>query len=127
MSSFVDLQVDIEVKDELFTQVQAVRSKGRWVPVSTNGKRENVSLTLSAFTALSPPSGASMLVIDFSRPPNSTIINLTLKGVTGDTGITLRPATNLKPMSLILPLGATPSIGILNNHSSTQVIELLWL
>ena len=127
MASFVEVVVNIEVKDELFTQVQAVRSKGRWVPVSTNGKRENVTLTLSAFTALSPPTGSSMLVIDFSRPPNSTIISLTLKGVTGDTGITLRPATNLKPIPLILPLGATPSIGIANGHSANQTIELLWL
>jgi hypothetical protein len=129
MSSFATLKLEIDVKDKEFKRRNGVSSVARFSPGAnlTNGKRETVTLTASAFTALSPPSGASALVIEWDKEPNNTIINLTLKGVTGDTGITHIPSSNPKNIPLVLPLGASPSIGILNSHGSNQVIEILWL
>lgn len=92
----------------------------RWTP--TVRKMELVSLTGSAFTALSPPTGATAVLI---LP--STNVSLTLKGVTGDTGVTIAPASNALSLPLFLPLGATPSIGITNGSSSTQTLYVYWV
>lgn len=129
MASRVQLTLNIEVKDEVECARQTVRSRAAWLPAAAlaNGKRETVSLTLSTFTALSPPTGAKALVIEWDKEPNDSIINLTLKGITGDTGIKLLPASSQPKIPLVLPLGASPSIGITNGEASTQVIELLWL
>ncbi len=87
------------------------------------GKRETVSLAGSAFTALSPPSGSKAVILILGAA-----VSLTLKGVTGDgTGIALTPATNPTGMDAIIPLGASPSVGILNGSASVQTIEALWL
>lgn len=129
MASRVNLKLDIEVKDEVDAARQTVKSRAAWLPATAlpNGKRETVTLTLSAFTALSPPTGAKALVIEWDKEPNDSIINLTLKGVTGDTGIKLIPSSAQPRIPLVLPLGASPSIGIANAEASNQVIEILWL
>jgi len=92
------------------------------VGLNGNGQRQTISCTGSAFTALTVPSGAQLLII---LP--GTAISLTLKGVTGDTGITIAPASNPIRFPLIIPLGATPSIGIANGNASAQEVELIWL
>lgn len=129
MASRVNLKLEIEVKDEVDCVRNGVRSRAAWLPptAAPNGKREVVSLTGSAFTALSPPSSARVLVIEFDKEPNDSIINLTLKGVTGDTGVKLVPSSAQPKIPLVLPLGASPSIGIANAESSAQSIEILWL
>lgn len=88
----------------------------------TGGKRETVTLTASSFNALTVPSGAKVLIIILG-----SATSLTLKGITGDTGITLAPASNPTGIDAIIPLGATPSIGILNGLASNQNVELCWL
>ena len=86
-------------------------------------KREQVSLAgSSTFTALSPPSGAKAVLI---CPPSGTT-SLTAKGVTGDTGTTIVPASTPILAPLFLTLGATPSLGILN-AGSTVVADVIWL
>lgn len=87
--------------------------------LGTNGKREDVALT-AAFTALSPPTGAVCVMIKLV----SGAVTLTLKGVTGDTGIKLQSGT-LSTIPICLPLGTTPSIGILSD--GVGVVEVLWL
>lgn len=126
MASFADLLFDVVVSDEEFRETQSVHSRARW-STNGNGKRELVTLPASTFVALAPPTGASCLVIAFDRPPNKGAVNLTIKGVTGDTGIKLNPPSNPKNIPLCLPLGPAPSIGIANDHSTAQTLELLWL
>jgi hypothetical protein len=87
--------------------------------VGTAGKRETVALT-AAFTALSPPTGSAAVMIRVV----SGAVTITLKGVTGDTGVVLQSGT-LTTIPLLLPLGTTPSIGLLS--SGTAVVECIWL
>lgn len=98
--------------------VESVRAS--FTPLSINGKRETVSLTGSAFTALTVPSGAKAVLILCQDK-----VSLTLKGVTGDTGIAITPASSPVSVPVLVPLGATPSIGILNGGSTTTV-EVVW-
>lgn len=102
----------------------AQTNQSRWTPgAGTGGKRETVSLTGSAFTALSPPSGSKLLVIVLGAA-----VSLTLKGITGDSAsITLTPATNPLGLDAMIPLGATPVIGILNGVVTAQTVECIWL
>lgn len=87
--------------------------------VGHSGKRETVSLTAS-FNALSPPSGSAALFLHRV----SGNVTLTLKGVTGDTGIVLQSGT-LGTIPMLIPLGTSPSIGILSDGSAT--VECIWL
>jgi len=89
---------------------------------SSISKLETVSLTGSAFTALSPPSGAKAVLI---LP--GTSVSLSLKSVTGDGGIAVTPASSPLSVPILLPLGATPSIGIANGSASTQSVECIWI
>lgn len=84
-------------------------------------KREKVSLTGSAFTALTPPSGATAVILRLGAS-----VSLTQKGVTGDTGTTIAPTSNPKGVPFLIPLGASPSIGIAN-AGSTVTIEVIWI
>lgn len=86
---------------------------------STVIKRETVSLTGSAFTALTAPSGAKHVII---LP--GTAVSLTLKGVTGDTGVALTPASSPTGAPISLPV-SSPSIGIYNG-GSTASVEVFW-
>lgn len=95
----------------------------RWSPgAGNNGTRQTVTITASTFTALSPPSGAKAVALILG-----TATGLTLKGITGDTGTTLTPSSSPLGLDAILPLGATPSIGIASSNASNQTIEVLWL
>lgn len=88
--------------------------------VAENGKREQVTLS-NGFTALSPPTGAQAVVIR----PISGAFTMTLKSVTGDTGIVLGAASTLPILPVMLPLGSSPSIGL--TCTGASVVELLWL
>ena len=123
MSQLAKINLNIEVKDETFNRVVGEVKTITFAPGTLLPKREKVTLTLSAFTALSPPSGAKAILILLP----TTIINLTLKSITGDGGTTIVPATNPSGVPLLLPLGSSPNIGILNNHSSNQVVDIIWL
>lgn len=129
MAGFSKITLEYEVRNPEFRVTLGDKSIARFAPSSniTNGKRETVSLTGSTFTALSPPTGAVALLIPFDKAPNTTLVSLTLKGVTGDsTGIAIIPSSNSKNIPLLLPLGSSPSIGILNG-GSTANIEIVWL
>lgn len=92
----------------------------RWSPLV--GKRESVSLTGGVFTALSPPANSKAVIIVLPI----TAAALSLKSVTGDGGIALVPVSNFIGLPIVLPLGATPSIGLLN-AGATCAIDVIWL
>ncbi len=95
----------------------------RWSPgAGVAGERISVTLTASSYNALTVPSGAKAVVMILG-----SATSLTLKGMTGDTGIPIAPASNPTGMDLMFPLGASPSIGILNGLASDQPIEIIWL
>lgn len=119
----VELNVNVLSSDSQALAISESR-RIRWAPgTAGNGKRESVSLTgSSTFTALSPPSGATGLLLIL---PN-TAASLTLKGVTGDgAGVSIVPASGYNGLPVLMPL-STASIGILND-GSTITAECVWL
>ena len=86
----------------------------------TTPKYEQVTLAASGFTALTVPAGAKAVLVVF---PTTGATSLTLKGVTGDTGVTFS-AANLR--FILLPI--TPgTIGFAKGDAGTIVIEVFWL
>lgn len=77
-------------------------------------KVEKVSLS-NGFNALSPPSGATLCVIE----PLTGAVTWTLKGVTGDTGIALAAASTLPTKPVVVPLGSSPVLGITTTGTAT--------
>lgn len=123
MSAIADLQLDLTVRGA-DGSIQAAYSpvSFRWGP--TVLKRESVSLVgSSTFTALSPPTGAVLLILVPTATPTGI---LTMKGVTGDTGIPIAPASLFKGFPLVLPLGASPTLGFLN-AGATLGADCYWV
>ena len=85
-------------------------------------KQESVTINAATFQALSPPANAKALVIQLG-----TAESITLKGITGDTGVKLTPAANPLGLPAVIPLGNSPSIGLLNGDGSAVTIDLIWL
>lgn len=73
----------------------------------------------SGFNQIAVPTGARLCII---VPPTANATTLTLKGVTGDTGIPLHPAT---PTMLALAAGDT-TIGITAGGLLTAATEFLF-
>lgn len=93
-------------------EAEMVFSPGTGLP-----KEEWVTLA-SGFNALTAPSGATAVTI-FTEET----VSLTLKGITGDTGIALTPASNVKKGFVHLPV-SSPSIGLAASGAAT--IRVLW-
>lgn len=83
-----------------------------------DGTMQTVAIA-NGFNALTVPTGAKGVLIKLV----SGALTLTLKGVTGDTGIKMQSGT-LSTVPIMLPLGTTPSIGIAADGAGT--IEILW-
>jgi ABC-type transporter Mla maintaining outer membrane lipid asymmetry ATPase subunit MlaF len=88
--------------------------------VQSSGKLEEITLAAATFQALTVPTGAVLLV----GRVVSGATTVTLKGNTADVGVVLQSGT-LTAMPFCLPLGTTPTPGLL--ASGTTVVELLWL
>lgn len=88
-----------------------------------NGERLPVSLTLSASTTVAVPSGSVAVWINLNSASG-----ITLKGVAGDTGITIAPTSNpLTAFPVILPLGTQTNLVFTSTSASNQVIEVIFL
>lgn len=123
MSQLVTIDLDVSVVSPDGIETAVSPEPVRFVPGSLLPKTERVTLTASVFTALSPPTGAKAVVIFVG-----SATSLTLKGVTGDgTGIVVAPTSAPIGLPVMLPLGATPSIGILNGVASDQIVTVRWL
>ena len=92
-----------------------------WTPGVGNGDRRVYSIATITFQALVIPTGSRYAIII----PQAGAVSLVLKGVTGDTGTTARPASSPIDGPILVTLGATPSLGILNSAGSTQTVEVL--
>lgn len=86
--------------------------------VGANGDRETVTLGAS-FNALTVPTGATFVRIAWVSGTGA----LTLKGVTGDTGVAMGVLSATSP-AIHLPI-SSPSIGIL--AASAGSVEVTWL
>lgn len=116
--------IDLAIKSEGAQGIALARNERiRWAIGSAlgDGEADCISLSATAFTALSPPSGARALLI----LPGSAV-SLTLRGVSGDTGISLSPSSNPIGLPVLLPLSSA-SVGIYNGSSVAQLVSLIWL
>lgn len=123
MASMVEIYLRANVTTENGLAINMETPPVRFGSAAGLPKQEVVSLTGSAFTALSPPTGSKALII---RPGLAT--SLTLKGITGDSAsLTIAPAANPLGGDMLFYLGAAPVLGILNGSVSAQSVTLLWL
>lgn len=125
MSKIARVRLNVAVLDETGQPLVQARFDNpplQFVPGTPEGQWQPLSLAASVFTALTVPTGAKAVLLDLGQA-----VSLTLKGLTGDTGIVLCAATAPLGVPVVLPLGTAPSIGILNGLGSTQVIQALWL
>jgi len=94
----------------------------RFAPgVGTQPVVQLVTLAGSAFTALVVPAGAVFCCLALGGA-----VSLTLKGITGDTGIALTPAVNPLGLDAMFPVGAAPSVGLANGSTGAQSIVAIW-
>lgn len=123
MASQAILELEFSISDaQGIHQNQHERCRFTPAQALVNGKRETLVLTASIFTALTVPTGAKLLIIILNGATS-----ITLKGITGDTGLTIAPsASPITGLDAVIPLGATPSIGLLNGVASDQNVELIW-
>ena len=119
MPSTATIAVSVTVNDGIKNTVADAVAATVAVALGQNGKRETVSLAAASFTALSAPAGAKGVLILAMN-----LVSCTLKGVTGDTGITAIGAS-AGQLPIFLPLTGTPSIGILNS-GALQTVEVIW-
>lgn len=84
--------------------------------VSSPGMVDLVALS-SGFNSIAVPTGATGLLI---VPPSGNTVSLTLKGITGDTGLRIH---NTDPTSLALH-SSTTTVGI--TTSGTVTLRLIW-
>ena len=81
-------------------------------------QQQSVSLTASAFTTISVPTGTKGVLIDVL-----TADGIKLKGVTADTGISL---DSTFPVLIPLSTDGTATLGIQNMETAVQQIKLFW-
>ncbi len=87
--------------------------------LGANGQRQTLTLS-NAFSTVTVPTGAHAVVMQVT----SGAVTLTLKGVTGDTGTVLQSGT-LATVPIVLPLGTTPSLGLLSTGTAT--VDVWWV
>lgn len=89
--------------------------------VGSHAQTDKVSLTGSASTTLTVPSGAKLALVELG-----SAVSLTWKGISADTGTTIAPASAPLGCDMLIPLGATPAIVITNGSSDAQTISVTW-
>lgn len=82
------------------------------------------SLTFSgaSFISTTGPANATTCIV---LPPNGNTIALTLKGITGDTGIPLNPAGPISAF-LTFPANTTPVVGLTSGAAISGAVTLIW-
>lgn len=94
----------------------------RFNPLPPNGVLQTVTLTANAFTPLTVPAGAQMMVL-FLRA--AAAVSLSLKSITGDAGVPLAGTSPARFDALIPIAGVT--IGIASTAAVNQTIEVLFV
>lgn len=119
MASLGLLDLQISVQDPQGAAFHRAKY-ARFTPLAPNGVVQSISLAGSTFTALTVPTGAKRMAIFLN---GATLISL--KGVTGDAGISLVGATADPADVVYLPINTTV-IGLLNSLATAQVVEVVF-
>lgn len=119
MSAVAKLKIELTCEDGNGITTH-YKSEKRWgtAALISGGVKQSVSLTGSAFTSFSIPTGTVLVAICI--PTSAT--SLFLKAATGDaTGIPITPTSNGKGIDCVVPVGSSPTMGILNSGSTVNV------
>lgn len=110
----------VEVRATIDDGTSVLQDTGAITKYFTSGARQqqSVSLTASAYTTLSVPSGAKGIFVDVG-----SVDGIKLKGLTGDQGISLDSTI---PVMLPLSTDGTVTIGFQNMEASAQTIKVYW-
>lgn len=107
----------------IFGTVSGLTSGNRAVDVSITAPTTALDVTTTqsfaaaTFAAITVPTGATAMLI---IPPAANAGTITLKGVTGDTGVALS-----KTLPSAIALGTTPSVGLLCSALTVIVIVFM--
>jgi hypothetical protein len=80
------------------------------------------SIATATYQAFTIPTGAKLMLVYLGDA-----VSMTLKGNTADTGVPVSPSSGPLGLDLVVPLGASPTPGILNGHSGTQSVWVAFL
>lgn len=123
MSSLALFNWELSVKNEGGYPIHRTPPPRRFAPgAGANGTVQSVSLTGSAYTPITVPTGAKFMAIILGLATS-----LTYKGNTADVGVPITPATNPTGLDFFTPLAGSPTPGILNGLSTAQVVEIIFL
>jgi hypothetical protein len=119
MASTATVAASIIVNDGTKNTVQESYSVAGISIVADNGKREKVTLAAGP-TTITPPTTAKGALIMVQGQ-----VNLTLKGVAGDTGVALQGAA-ANQIPLLLPLAGAGATFVFNSTAGGSV-EIIWI
>ena len=110
----------IEVRGSVNDETSTVQDTGAITKYFASYNRQSslVTLTASGFTNISIPTNSKAVLIDVISADG-----IKLKGVTGDTGISLDATC---PVLLPLSTDGTTTIGIQNMEASAQTIRVMF-
>lgn len=96
-----------------------IRSVDVEITAPTTGIDNAAKQTINGFSAVSVPSGASAVLI---IPPTANTNTITLKGITGDTGVAL---SKVYPTAIAFDTSPPSTIGITTGASTA--IQFVWM
>jgi hypothetical protein len=118
MASTAAVSVSVTVNDGTKDTVKEAVSVPSVSVSGFNGKRETLTLGVGA-TTITPPAGAKGVLLLIQ-----TQVNLTLKGIAGDTGVALQGAT-ANGLPAFIPLAGAGATFVLNSTAG-GTIEAVW-
>lgn len=115
----------VEVRASVNDEETTIQDTGLITKFFASGARQTqkVNLPAATFTALTWPASADAVVITFTS--TNSPVGLKLKGVTGDTGISIDST-----VPLVLGLSsdaANINLGILNEKASADSCRVYWV
>lgn len=109
----------VELRASVNDETATLQDTGTISKYFVRGARQQqaVSLTASAFTALTVPTGAKAMLVE-----TTSLDGVKLKGVTGDTGISVDSTT-----PILVPVSDdNTTIGFQNMNSTASQIRVYW-
>lgn len=95
---------------------------GQITSAAAVGELLQQALTTGANT-ITVPTGSVAVII---TPPSGSVVVLTLKGVTGDTGVIIAPS-GLVSFPAVIPLGAAQTTIVVNASAPVSLVSFLFV
>lgn len=123
MADLAEVKVSLVVSDPTGIVLERDLLPVRFgVGAGQSGQHQSLVLA-TGNNSVSIPTGSVMMLLELTSnaPP------LTLKGVNGDTGVTIVPNSNPAGVAMLLPLGTSPSMVINNGGGSSYTVDVTFV